>query len=36
MMEILPEPAATVVAMASFNGLREDEIRGLTWEKLRL
>jgi len=28
----LPEPAATVFAVAAFSGLRRGEIKGLTWE----
>jgi integrase len=32
MLENLPEPARTVVAVAAFTGLRESEIRGLRWE----
>ncbi len=32
MLEVLPEPAATVVAIAGFTGLRRGEIRGLRWE----
>jgi integrase len=32
MIEVLPEPAATVVALASFSGLRKGELRGLDWE----
>ena len=28
----LPEPVATVVAVAAFSGLRFGEIRGLKWE----
>ncbi|MCU1240921.1 MAG: phage integrase [Candidatus Acidoferrum typicum] len=32
MLAILPEPAATVVAMAAFTGARKGELRGLTWE----
>ncbi len=32
MLAILPEPAATVVAMAAFTGARTGELRGLTWE----
>lgn len=34
MMEILPEPANTVVAAAAFTGLRRSELRGLRWEDL--
>jgi integrase len=32
MLNVLPEPAATVVATAAFTGLRRGEIRGLRWE----
>ncbi len=32
MLEVLPEPAATVVAVAGFTGLRRGEVRGLRWE----
>jgi len=32
MVRILPEPAATVVAAASFTGARKGEVRGLRWE----
>jgi integrase len=32
MLAVLPEPAATVVAMAAFTGVRKGELRGLTWE----
>lgn len=35
MLAILPEPAATVVAVAAFTGLRRGEIRGLEWENYR-
>jgi integrase len=31
-LAVLPEPAATVFAVASFMGLRRGEIRGLLWE----
>jgi integrase len=31
MLKKLPEPARTVVATASFSGLRESELRGLQW-----
>jgi integrase len=31
MLERLPEPSRTVVAVAAFSGLRESEIRGLRW-----
>jgi integrase len=32
MLRLLPEPARTVVAVASFLGLRRSEIRGLEWQ----
>jgi integrase len=32
MLAILPEPTATVVAIAAFTGARKGEIRGFTWE----
>jgi integrase len=35
MVEALDEPAATVVALAAFSGLRKSEIQGLRWEDLR-
>ena len=31
-LAVLPEPAATVFAVAAFTGARRGEIRGLTWE----
>jgi integrase len=31
-IEILPEPASTIVAVAGFTALRKGEVRGLTWE----
>jgi integrase len=34
MMEVLPETASTVVAVAAFTGLRKGEIRGLKWQDL--
>lgn len=34
MIEVLDEPAATVVAVAAFTGLRKSEIQGLRWEDL--
>ena len=34
MMEVLPEPARTIVAVAGFTGLRRSELRGLRWEDL--
>jgi integrase len=35
MIDVLDEPAATVVALAAFSGLRKSEIQGLRWEDLR-
>lgn len=32
MLTFLPEPAATVVAMAAFTGARKGEIRGFLWQ----
>ena len=32
MLEILAEPAATIVAVAAFTGARKGEIRGFLWE----
>jgi hypothetical protein len=32
MLEVLPEPASTIVAVAGFAGVREGELRGLLWE----
>jgi integrase len=32
MLSFLPEPAATVVAVAAYTGLRKGEIQGLQWE----
>ncbi len=32
MIRILSEPASTAVALAAFTGLREGELRGMTWE----
>jgi len=32
MLATLPEPAATVVAVAAFTGARKGEIRGFSWE----
>ena len=31
MLELLPEPARTIVLTAAFTGLRKSELRGLTW-----
>jgi integrase len=35
MIAVLPDTAATVVAVAAFAGLRKSEIQGLKWEDLR-
>src|SRR5260370_5953871 len=35
MIDVLDEPAATVVATAVFSGLRKAEIQGLRWEDLK-
>jgi integrase len=35
MIDALDEPAATVVALAAFSGLRKSEIQGLRWEDLK-
>lgn len=32
MLDVLPEPASTIVAVAGFAGMREGELRGLLWE----
>lgn len=32
MIDVLPEPASTIVAVAGFAGVREGELRGLLWE----
>jgi integrase len=32
MLAVIPEPAATVCAVAAFTGLRRAELRGLRWE----
>ena len=32
MLAVIPEPAATVCAVAAFTGLRRSELRGLRWE----
>jgi integrase len=34
-LSVLPEPAATVFAVAAFTGTRRGEIRGLLWESYR-
>jgi integrase len=34
MLTVLPEPAATIFAVAAFTGLRRGEIRGMRWEDL--
>jgi integrase len=35
MIDALKDPAATVVALAAFSGLRKSEIQGLRWEDLK-
>ena len=35
MIDALEEPAATVVALAAFSGLRKSEIQGLMWNDLK-
>jgi len=35
MINALDEPAATIVALAAFSGLRKSEIQGLRWEDLK-
>ncbi len=32
MLDVLPEPAATIVAAAAFTGTRKGEVRGFLWE----
>jgi integrase len=32
MLQVIPEPARTVIAIAAFSGLRRGEIEGLLWE----
>jgi integrase len=32
MLNVLPEPAATIVAVAAFTGVRKSELRALLWE----
>jgi integrase len=32
MLNVLPEPASTIVALAAFTGVRKSELRGLLWE----
>jgi integrase len=32
MLNVLPEPAATIVAVAAFTGVRKSELRGFLWE----
>ena len=31
MLEVLPEPARTIVLAAAFTGMRKSELRGLRW-----
>jgi integrase len=35
MLGVLPEPAATMIAVAAFTGLRRGEITGLLWENFQ-
>lgn len=35
MIDVLEEPAATVVAVAAFSGLRKSELQALRWEDLK-
>ncbi len=35
MLNVVPEPAATVIATAAFTGARRGEIRGMYWENYR-
>jgi integrase len=35
MLSVLPEPAATVIAMAAYTGARRGELRGMLWENYR-
>ena len=32
MLNVLPEPAATIVAVAAFTGVRKGELRGFLWK----
>ena len=32
MLNVLPEPAATIIAVAAFTGVRKGELRGFLWE----
>jgi integrase len=32
MLAVMPEPAATIFAVAAFTGLRRGELQGLRWE----
>lgn len=32
MLDALPEPAATIIAVAAFTGVRKGELRGFLWE----
>jgi integrase len=32
MLRVLPEPAATIVSVAAFTGVRKGELRGVLWE----
>jgi len=35
MIRAVPEPAATMLAVAAFTGARRGEIRGMAWENYR-
>ena len=35
MINVLDEPAATVIAVAAFSGLRKSELQGLRWDDLK-
>jgi len=35
MMDAVPEPARTLIAVAAFTALRRGELRGLRWEDYR-
>jgi len=35
MIQAVPEPAATLLAVAAFTGARRSELRGMRWENYR-
>jgi len=35
MIEAVPEPASTLLAVAAFSGARRGELRGMNWEDYR-